>query len=234
MSGELVLIVFQVVILIMAVVIHEVSHGWMAYQLGDPTAKYADRLSLNPIKHFDLWGSFIVPFLMVLTKMPILFGWAKPVPYNPYNLRDQKRGPFLVALAGPLSNILVAIIFGLGARFISLSYSVKEKISIASVYGNHLDLLSLLSGSFSAIFFWVFVSIMIVNIFLGVFNLIPIPPLDGSKLLLSFIPMGEQKKLALEQFGFMFLLMFIFLFSAQLGYLLIFVLSLFFKYVVGL
>jgi len=231
MSGELVLIVFQVVILIMAVVIHEVSHGWMAYQLGDPTAKYADRLSLNPIKHFDLWGSFIVPFLMIVT-LGFGFGWAKPVPYNPYNLRDQKRGPAWVALAGPLSNILVAIIFGLGARFISLSYVVKDEIS-RSIF-DFQNLTTLLAGSFGAIFFWLFMMIMTINVFLAVFNLIPIPPLDGSKLLLSFIPMGEQKKLALEQFGFMFLLIFIFIFSEPLGYLLSFVLSLFFKYVVGL
>jgi len=231
MSGEIILIIFQVVILIMAVVIHEVSHGLMAYRLGDPTAKYADRLSLNPIKHFDLWGSFIVPFFMIVT-FGFGFGWAKPVPYNPYNLKDQKKGPAWVALAGPASNILVAIIFGLMARLMPLSSVVKEEIS-RSIF-DYQELTTLLAGSFGAIFFWLFMMILTINIFLAVFNLIPIPPLDGSKLLLAFIPMGEQKRLALEQFGFVFLLLFIFLFSAPLGYLLSVVLSIFFKYIVGL
>lgn len=231
MSGEIILIIFQVVILIMAVVVHEVSHGLMAYKLGDPTAKYADRLSLNPIKHFDLWGSFIVPFFMIVS-FGFGFGWAKPVPYNPYNLKDQKRGPAWVALAGPASNIIVAIIFGLGARLIPLSFVVKEEIS-RSIF-DYQSLVTLLAGSFGAIFFWIFMMILTINVFLAVFNLIPIPPLDGSKLLFAFIPMGEQKKLALEQFGFIFLLLFIFLFSKPLGILLSIVLSIFFKYVVGL
>lgn len=231
MSGEIVLIIFQVAILIMAVVVHEVAHGLMAYKLGDPTAKYADRLSLNPIKHFDLWGSFIVPFFMIIS-FGFGFGWAKPVPYNPYNLRDQKRGPAWVALAGPLSNIVTAIIFGLMARFIPLSYVVKDEIS-RNIF-NYQELITLLSGSFGSIFFWIFMMIVTINVFLAVFNLIPIPPLDGSKLLFAFIPLGEQKKLALEQFGFVFLLIFILLFSNQLGILLTLVLSVFFKYVIGL
>jgi len=231
MSGEIILVIFQVVILIMAVVVHEVSHGLMAYKLGDPTAKYADRLSLNPIKHFDLWGSFIVPFFMIVS-FGFGFGWAKPVPYNPYNLKDQKKGPAWVALAGPASNILVAIIFGLMARLIPLSYVVKDEIS-RNIF-DYQSLTTLLAGSFGAIFFWIFMMILTINVFLAVFNLIPIPPLDGSKLLLAFIPIGEQKKLALEQFGFVFLLLFIFLFSKPLGILLSIVLSIFFKYVVGL
>ena len=230
MSGEIILIIFQVVILIMSVVVHEVSHGLMAFKLGDPTAKYANRLSLNPIKHFDLWGSLIVPFFMIVS-FGFGFGWAKPVPYNPYNLKDQKRGPAWVALAGPASNILVAIIFGLGARFITLSYVVK--LAIIKNLFNFSGLSPLLSGSFPAIFFWLFMMIMAINIFLAVFNLIPIPPLDGSKLLFAVIPMSEKTKLMLEQFGFLLLLVIIFFLSTPLGYILSFVLSLFFRYVVG-
>lgn len=231
MSGEIILIIFQVVILIMAVVVHEVAHGLMAYKLGDSTAKYAGRLTFNPIKHFDLWGSFIVPFFMIVS-FGFGFGWAKPVPYNPYNLKDQKKGPAWVALAGPASNIITAIIFGLAARLIPLSYVVKMEIT-KNIF-DYQGLITLLSGSFGAIFFWLCMMILTINVFLAVFNLIPIPPLDGSKLLLAFIPLGEQKRIALEQFGFVFLLLFIFLFSTPLGYLLSVVLSWFFKYVVGI
>jgi len=230
MSIEVILITFQVVILIMSVVVHEVSHGLMAFYLGDSTAKYAGRLTLNPMKHLDLWGSFVVPFLMIIS-FGFGFGWAKPVPYNPYNLKDQRKGPAWVAIAGPLSNIIMAIIFGLGARFIPLSYTVKMEIT-KGIFDYH-NLSVLLSGSFPAIFFWVFMMILTINIFLAVFNLIPIPPLDGSKLLFAVIPISEQKKMALEQFGFIFLLMFIFLFSAPLGILLSAVLSVFFRYIVG-
>ncbi|MFA6184264.1 MAG: site-2 protease family protein [Parcubacteria group bacterium] len=231
MSGEIILIIFQVFILIMSVVVHEVSHGLMAFKLGDSTAKYADRLSLNPIKHFDLWGSLIVPFFMIIS-FGFGFGWAKPVPYNPYNLKDQKMGPAWVALAGPASNILVAIIFGLGARFIALNYMIKLEI-IKNLF-NFSGLSPLLSGSFPAIFFWLFMMIMAINIFLAVFNLIPIPPLDGSKLLFAVVPMSDKSKLIFEQFGFVFLLIIIFFLSAPVSYLLGGVLSLFFRYIVGI
>lgn len=230
MSGEIILVIFQVSILIMSVVIHEVSHGFMALRLGDPTAKYADRLTFNPVKHFDLWGSFIVPFFMI-TFFNFGFGWAKPVPYNPYNLRDQKLGPAWVALAGPASNIITAIIFAIGARIIPLSYGDKFDIIINMFNFNELGFL--LSGSFTAIFFWLFVMILTINIFLAIFNLIPIPPLDGSKLLFAFAPISEQKKMVLEQYGFVFLLFIIFFLSAPIWQLMNFVLSLFFRFLVG-
>ncbi len=230
MSAELILIIFQVIILIMSVVIHEVAHGLMAFRLGDSTAKYAGRLTLNPFRHLDLWGSFIVPLLMIFS-FGFGFGWAKPVPYNPYNLKDQKRGPAWVAFAGPFSNIFLAVVAGLLARMLPLSGIVKAEIT-GNIF-NYQGLTSLLAGSFSAIFFWIFMMILTINVFLAVFNLIPIPPLDGSKLLFAFVPISEQKKIALEQFGFIFLLIFIFLFSEPLRYLLTGVLSLFFRLIVG-
>lgn len=231
MSAEFVLMIFQVAILMMSVVIHEVSHGMAALWLGDPTAKYAGRLTLNPLKHIDPVGSIIVPIaLRLMGGVP--FGWAKPVPYNPYNLRDQKNGPAIVGIAGPLSNIAVALIFGLAARFIPLSSVVKEDIAVNMV--NFSGLSNVLSGSFASIFFWFFLMVGAINIFLAFFNLIPIPPLDGSKLLFAIIPLRTETKIMLEQYGFGFLILFIILFRNFLGTFLLLMLSIFLRYVVGL
>jgi Zn-dependent protease len=152
--------VFIVAILIMSVVIHEVAHGYAALYLGDRTAQYAGRLTLNPIKHLDLIGSVIVPVLGYLAG-GVIFGWAKPVPFNPYNLRSQRWGEAIVAAAGPLSNLSLAIIFGLLIRF--------------ATFG---------SQAFYALAGY----LVLVNIVLFVFNLMPIPPLDGSKILFSILP----------------------------------------------
>lgn len=233
MVNVAVLVVFQVVILIMSVVIHEVSHGLMAYRLGDPTAKYAGRLTLNPFKHLDFIGSFIVPLFMILLA-GIGFGWAKPVPYNPYNLKDQKRGPALVALAGPLSNLVTATAFGLGARFLPLSLMKKSEIFSAFQSFNFQQLAELISGSFLSIFFLMFLMIVVINVILAFFNLIPIPPLDGSKLLFYIFPIRAEVRAALEQFGFVLLLVVIFFLSPILGAFLLTMLNLFFGIVVGL
>ncbi len=177
-------ITLQIIILIMSVVVHEVSHGYMAYWLGDPTAKYANRLNFNPANHLDIFGSFIVPALLIISHSPFLFGWAKPVPYNPYNLRNQKYGPALVGLAGPLSNLVLAIIAGIILRTL------------------------LVFGVVEGIFLQILVIIIFINILLMVFNLFPIPPLDGSKLLFAIIPISEHTKMMLERYGFVFLLIF--------------------------
>ncbi|MBU3925846.1 site-2 protease family protein [Patescibacteria group bacterium] len=182
-------ILFAVVVLIMSVVIHEVSHGFTANLLGDPTAKYAGRLTLNPIKHLDPMGSVIFPLLLVVFHSPVIFGWAKPVPYNPYNLRNQKWGAGLVAVSGPLSNFLIAIFFGLLIRFSS---------SLSFLPFSFFDISSL---------------IVVINLVLGVFNLVPIPPLDGSKVLFSFLPYNWHKvEIFMERYGIFALLVFIFFF----------------------
>lgn len=185
-----VLFLFQIIVLVFSVVIHEFSHGWMANQLGDPTAKYQGRLTLNPRAHLDFWGSFLVPlFLFLLSGGRFLFGWAKPVPYNPYNLRNQRYGPALVGLAGPGANLVVAAVFGLALRFLLAG----EVITVASPL------------------FLFFSIIVILNILLAIFNLIPIPPLDGSKVLFAFLPYSlENVRIFLERFGFIILLFFIF------------------------
>lgn len=159
-------IIFQIVILIFSVIIHEISHGAMALAFGDRTAEYEGRLTLNPIKHIDIFGSILLPLLLFISHAGFMFGWAKPVPYNPYNLRNRKIAEPLVAFAGPLSNILVAIIFGLIIRFMPIASDTMSNLVLIFGY------------------------VVIINIALAVFNLIPIPPLDGSKILFSFFPAG--------------------------------------------
>ncbi len=152
--------VFLIIILIMSVVLHEVAHGQVADFLGDPTARYAGRLTLNPLKHLDWFGSVLLPALLVLMG-GIVFGWAKPMPYNPYNLRAGVGGPAYVAAAGPAANLLIAACFSLLLRFVvGLPASAQVLISM----------------------------IIMVNLMLAIFNLIPIPPLDGSKIFFALIP----------------------------------------------
>lgn len=177
--------IFVIIILIMSVVIHEVAHGYAALALGDPTAKYQGRLTLNPISHLDPVGSVLVP-LMGHFLGGFIIGWAKPVPFNPYNLRNAKWGEALVAVAGPLSNISIAIIFGLIIR-LAIGYGVATSA--------FLDLARF---------------VVLINITLAIFNLIPIPPLDGSKILFALLPykwQGLRQKI--EQYGLLFVIIFV-------------------------
>ncbi|KKS37310.1 MAG: hypothetical protein A3G49_01480 [Candidatus Sungbacteria bacterium RIFCSPLOWO2_12_FULL_41_11] len=185
--------IIQIAVLIFSVVVHEVSHGYAALALGDKTAKYAGRLTLNPVNHFDPFGSFLLPLFTYFTT-GFIFGWAKPVPYNPYNLRNQKWGPALVGAAGPLSNIFLAVFFGIVLR-IMISYS-------------------LVGSALFANFFQIATFIVFLNLVLAVFNLVPIPPLDGSKVFFTLLPYQYRHIQAfMEQYGFMLLLAFIFFFS---------------------
>lgn len=159
----------MIVVLILSVIIHEMAHGYAANWLGDPTARLAGRLSPNPLVHIDPLMSVILPGLLVLSGSPILFGAAKPVPYNPYNLRDQKWGEAIVAAAGPLANLAIGVIFAILVRL--------------------SDVLSL-----SESFVTLSVQIIILNIFLAFFNLVPIPPLDGSKILPRLLPYTLRMK----------------------------------------
>jgi len=230
--AEIVLIFFYVVILLYSIIIHEVSHGYAALWLGDSTAKYANRLNFNPKNHIDLWGSILVPlFMLLMSNFKLAFGWAKPVPYNPYNLKNQKWGPALVGFAGPAINILLAFIFAIAARIISIPGNLKY--DIISNFSNWSAVSAVISGSFSAILFEIFIIIIFWNTLLAFFNLIPIPPLDGSKLMYLILPLKMETKILLEQFGFAFLILFFVFFSAPLGNMLSYFLNIFFSLALG-
>jgi Zn-dependent protease len=180
--------IFYIAILIMSVVIHEVSHGFMAERFGDKTARYAGRLTLNPLKHLDIFGSIILPILLYTTS-GFVFGWAKPVPYNPNNLSNKRWGTLAVAGAGILANFFIALVFGLIIRF-SMGMGLPDA------------------------FYTITQTIVLVNLVLGIFNLVPIPPLDGSKILFSILPSSLSYILdSLERLSFILVVIFIIYFS---------------------
>jgi len=220
-------------ILIMSAVVHEVSHGLSAYWLGDPTAKYMGRLTLNPLKHLDFWGSFLMPvFLLLLSGGRFFFAAAKPVPYNPYNLRNQKYGPAAVGAAGPLANILIALVFGLFLK-IFIIIGLVPSGDVMLLIGNLFSGRGMLGAGLSAIAI-VFIAIMYINILLAFFNLVPIPPLDGSKLLFAILPIREETKLYLEQYGLIFIIPLVIILSGPIFALIRFIELLFFKLVLGI
>lgn len=180
------LTIFSLVVLFFSIVLHEIAHGSTALHLGDPTAKNAGRLTINPLKHIDIFGTIILPVFLLLLTMgqgPII-GWAKPVPINPFNFRDQKWGSLKVAIAGPAMNFLVGVIFGLAIRFLPLPGSLLLLFSVVVIYN----------------FAW------------GIFNLLPLPPFDGSHILFTFIPARfNYFKLFLHQYGLFIVLLLIFI-----------------------
>ena len=178
--------IFYLVVLIYSVMAHEVAHGVVADSLGDPTARLANRLNFNPLNHIDPMGSVILPiFLYFISSGTFVFGWAKPVPYNPFNLRNPDKAAGLIAAAGPLTNISIAIFFGLILRFFYVF--------------------------FSSVLVTLLTTIVVLNIVLAVFNFVPLPPLDGSKVLFSFLPSKYNGfKVFLESQGIIILLFFMF------------------------
>lgn len=167
-------------IFVLAIVVHEVAHGWIAYKLGDSTAKDLGRLTLNPLAHIDPIGTVILPLLLIMTNSPVVFGWAKPVPINFHNLRNPKRDIISVGLAGPLANITFAFILAASFR-----------------------LFSFLRGPFLTEMIF---SGILINIVLAAFNLIPIPPLDGSRILFGLLPYPlAVRYMKIESYGFIIL-----------------------------
>jgi Zn-dependent protease len=193
-------IVIILVILLFSAIIHEVCHGLMAEKMGDDTAKDMGRITLNPIPHIDPFGSIMLPLLLLLVGSPIIFGAAKPVPVNFNNLRPQRLGMALVSLAGPLSNFALAILFVIPIK-LGLANSIALPILMEAI---------------------------LLNLVLGTFNLVPIPPLDGSKIVASVLPEEWWPKIfAWERWGFILVL--VFLYFGWLSYLLFPVINLFGK-----
>jgi len=166
------LILVQVFVILFAITIHEAAHAWTANKMGDPTAAALGRASLNPLVHIDPIGTILFPLLLIIFKMPV-FGWAKPVPYNPYNLRRPKMGGLWISFAGPISNILTA---GTAVLLFRLLKPFGARIIDASALSRPIEGLSVIL-LFTAL----------INISLAVFNLIPIPPLDGSGILAGLL-----------------------------------------------
>ncbi len=178
-------VALSVVPVLFSIVVHEVSHGWMAWKLGDNTAYERGRLTLNPLPHVDPIGTVLVPLLLLILPGRFLFGWAKPVPFNPYNFYqhvNMRKGTMYVALAGPLSNFILAFI---ASFFFVASLKLTGNIYIAYFFG-------------IAVF---------MNVLLGFFNLIPIPPLDGSKILMGLLPPSYDRIfMNIERYGFFILI----------------------------
>lgn len=179
-------ITFQVLILLFSVILHEVAHGYAALSLGDPTARAAGRLTLNPIKHMDPWGTVILPLFLILIRAPFLVGWAKPVPVNPFLLRDRKRGMMLVGAAGPLANISLILLSALVLR--AMPFSAPP------------------------ILFDLFKYCCAINIILALFNLLPVPPLDGSKVVAGILPPKiRDAYVGLERYGILIIIALLYL-----------------------
>ncbi len=180
---EILILLIGIACFAFTIIIHEVAHGFMADRLGDPTARLSGRLTLNPIPHIDLYGTILLPVFLLLVHSPFLFGWAKPVPFDPYNLKDPKRDSALISLAGPLSNIIIATLLAIIYRF------VPNQIASGLI-----------------------VQIIQFNVALAVFNLIPIHPLDGGKILVGILPTNEAREfdMFMNRFGLILLMFIIF------------------------
>ena len=174
------IIAIQVVALFMALTFHEFAHGWVARRLGDKTAESLGRLTLNPKDHIDPFGTIMVPAMLILMNSPVVFGWAKPVPINPYNFRNPRKGMMWSALGGPLINLLLA-----GGLAVILKGMIYTGVTL------------------EPLLIFLIVAIQL-NVFLAVFNLIPIPPLDGGRVLVGLLPPVQAAAFSrIEPYGFL-------------------------------
>lgn len=181
-------IFYLVISFLLAITIHEASHAWMADRLGDPTARAMGRLTLNPLAHLDIYGTVLIPLILIFLGSPIVVGWAKPVEYDPYNLANPKRDAALISLAGPASNLLIAALSSIFLRITLAPFS-----PIVTLFG-------------------LFYSLIYINVVLAIFNLIPVHPLDGGKILIGLLPKKEAYELDifLRRYGLILLLFLLF------------------------
>ena len=174
-------IIISITVFIIVIVTHELAHGWVAYSLGDPTAKDAGRLTLNPLAHLDPVGTVLLPALLVMARSPVIFGWARPVPVNPFNFRDPRKGMLLTSLAGPGANFMLALLFA--AVFKTGMFPAHSLGWTFLLYG------------------------ILISLVLGMFNLIPIPPLDGGGIVASILPPElAARYMRIERYGFLILI----------------------------
>jgi Zn-dependent protease len=180
-----------------AIVFHEVAHGWVANKLGDSTALRMGRLTLNPIAHVDLYGTILIPLFLVIVNSPFVFGYAKPVPVNFFNLRNPKRDMIWVALAGPVTNLLLALIAVLFLRFSVPAVAAAVGGSESSHWVNLFEPVALMARN-----------AVLINIVLAVFNAFPVPPLDGGRVMVGLLPEPQSSQFArIERFGFLIVLL---------------------------
>jgi Zn-dependent protease len=177
---------------LVAVVFHEVAHGWVANRLGDPTAAKLGRLTLNPFAHVDIFGTILVPLMLVVANSPFVFGWAKPVPVNYYNLRNPKRDMIWVAAAGPVTNLLLAAGCATVWKLLAPMTGTQTESGVIDFFAPIV--LMAQSG-------------ILINVTLAVFNLLPLPPLDGGRVLAGLLPEPLSRQVArIEPFGFIILI----------------------------
>jgi Zn-dependent protease len=173
---------------IAAIAAHEFAHAWSAHSLGDMTARSSGRMTLNPLAHIDLFGTILLPAMLIFARFPVVFGWAKPVPVNPANFASPRKGMMMTSAAGPLANFILAGIFSVLLRSLSGAPSFPPLLSLFFVYS------------------------ILINVVIGLFNLIPLPPLDGSNILAGLLPeRAAASYMKLSKYGLIFLVAFLYL-----------------------
>lgn len=204
MSPRIVEILYQMIAFLFAISVHESAHAWTASRCGDPTARMLGRVSLNPIRHIDLFGTIILPLVAAISGIPLL-GWAKPTPVDPRNFRNPMLDDILTSVAGPVSNFMVAT----GALLLLGAISLSSPSGHSLIMGLAGDFNGAPSNSVLTPVAMLLYSLMIINIVLAVFNLIPVPPLDGSHVLRHFL--SEPVRRVYDRIGFLALLALVYL-----------------------